>query len=210
MSNANEKRVQEIVARLDHPVVDSDGHCIEYLPAVRDRLKELAGASVLERFDGVLRSGALARQLPDEKRRELGMMRMPFWGLPARNTRDRATAMLPELLYQRLPELGLDFAVVYPTYALVALHLDDDELRQAACRAFNDYMADPRAASLHGGRLRPAPAARYGRARRALARRLRQRQPLRLRPGLGPLRGARRGAHLPQHRHGLGLAGLAA
>ncbi len=26
MSNTNQKRAQEIVARLDHPVVDSDGY----------------------------------------------------------------------------------------------------------------------------------------------------------------------------------------
>jgi len=153
MSDANEKRVREIVGRLDHPVVDSDGHCIEYLPAVRDRVKELAGADVLQRFDGVLRSAALARQLPDEKRREHGIMRMPFWGLPARNTRDRATSMLPELLSQRLPELGIDFAVVYPTYALLAMHLDDDEVRRAGCRAFNDYMAE--AFAPHADRLAP-------------------------------------------------------
>ena len=142
MSLETRKRVQEIRSRLDHPVVDSDGHCIEYLPAVRDRVRELAGESVLGRLENVFQSGAVSRRMPDEKRRELGMMRMPFWGLPARNTRDRATAMLPELLYERLPELGLDFAVVYPTYALVALHLDEDEVRQAACRAFNEYMAE--------------------------------------------------------------------
>ena len=34
---------------------------------------------------------------------------------PTKNTLDRATAMLPRLMYERLDDLGLDFAVVYPT-----------------------------------------------------------------------------------------------
>ncbi len=31
---------------------------------------------------------------------------------------DRATAMMPKLLYDRLDELGLDFVIVYPTAGL--------------------------------------------------------------------------------------------
>ena len=67
---------------------------------------------------------------------------MPWWGIPTRNTLDRATAMLPELMYSRLDEIGIDVAFLYPTYGLVAIHLDDDELRQAMSRAFNIYVAE--------------------------------------------------------------------
>jgi predicted TIM-barrel fold metal-dependent hydrolase len=45
--------------------------------------------------------------------------------------------MLPKLLHVRLDELGLDFAVVYPTYGLMALSAEPAELRTALCRAFN-------------------------------------------------------------------------
>jgi hypothetical protein len=31
---------------------------------------------------------------------------------------DRATAMLPRLMYERLDDLGIDFSVVYPTAGL--------------------------------------------------------------------------------------------
>ena len=48
-----------------------------------------------------------------------------------RNTLDRATAMLPRLLYERLDELGIDVAVLYPTFGLTVMALDDDELRRA-------------------------------------------------------------------------------
>ena len=35
--------VRRIKSRLDHPIIDSDGHAIEYLPVVRDILREQAG-----------------------------------------------------------------------------------------------------------------------------------------------------------------------
>jgi predicted TIM-barrel fold metal-dependent hydrolase len=62
--------------------------------------------------------------------------------LPAENTLDRATAALPRLLVSRLEEIGLDFSVVYPSLGLVSIGFEDDELRQATCRAFNQYHAD--------------------------------------------------------------------
>ena len=50
--------------------------------------------------------------------------------------------MLPRLLYERLDELGLDFAVLYPSsFMLFAPFIRDAELRRAACRAFNLYAA---------------------------------------------------------------------
>ena len=58
-------------------------------------------------------------------------MRLPWWGIPTRNTLDRATAMLPQLLYERLDQIGIDVAIAYPTYGLTAIHLTDDELRPA-------------------------------------------------------------------------------
>ena len=131
-----------IRARLDHPVIDSDGHIIEFLPVVRDLIVEEAGEMVARRFDVIVDSGRLVQSLPVAERRAAGVSRMPWWGIPTRNTLDRATAMLPELLYGRLDEIGIDVAFLYPTYGLVAIHLDDDELRQAMSRAFNIYVAE--------------------------------------------------------------------
>ena len=50
--------------------------------------------------------------------------------------------MLPRLLYERLDGIGLDFAVVYPTYGLVVFNIEDEEVRRASARAFNHYFAD--------------------------------------------------------------------
>src|SRR5262249_56450581 len=119
MSFAASREVAAIRARLDHPVIDADGHLIEYAPLVRDFVAEEAGEAVAKRFDALVHGSQLVRQVPLAKRRELGMTRMPWWGLPTRNTLDRATAMLPALMHRRLDELGIDFALPYPTYRLV-------------------------------------------------------------------------------------------
>ena len=134
--------VEKIRAQLDHPIVDGDGHLIEFIPQVRDFVVELAGEEVAQRFDRLSTGGRLARQVPWEKRRELGMTRFAWWGLPTRNTLDRATAMFPKLMYQRLDELGLDFAMLFPTYGLTVTALDDEEVRRASARAYNRYYAE--------------------------------------------------------------------
>ena len=46
--------VRRIRAQLDHPIIDSDGHLIEFLPLVRDLLVDLAGESVAQRFDALV------------------------------------------------------------------------------------------------------------------------------------------------------------
>ena len=136
------REVATIRERIDHPIIDNDGHIIEYLPLVRDILVELAGEDVAQRFDIVVNSGRLTQTLSPAQRRGLALARMPWWGIPTRNTFDRATAMLPRLLYGRLDQIGIDVAIVYPTYGLTAIHLTDDELRPALSRAFNVYVAE--------------------------------------------------------------------
>jgi predicted TIM-barrel fold metal-dependent hydrolase len=143
----------EIRAGLDNPVIDADGHLIEYLPLIRDLLVEDAGEAVAAGFDVVLGAGSLIRGLSPAQRRELGITRPPWWGLPAANTLDRATAMLPGLLRRRLDELGIDVAVLYPTYGLIPTALDDETLRCGLARAFNRAAAELYAG--HGDRLLP-------------------------------------------------------
>jgi predicted TIM-barrel fold metal-dependent hydrolase len=50
--------------------------------------------------------------------------------------------MLPRLLHERLDELGIDFAVLYPTAGLRVPRIADDTQRRAACRAFNIFTAE--------------------------------------------------------------------
>jgi predicted TIM-barrel fold metal-dependent hydrolase len=60
-----------------------------------------------------------------------------FWGRQSTNTLDRATAMMPRLLYDRLDELGLDYCVIYPTAGLSIPRIADDATRRAVIRGFN-------------------------------------------------------------------------
>jgi amidohydrolase family protein len=131
----------EVRAALDHPVIDADGHGIEYLPWFRDLLRDEGGADAVDAWDVVENGARLSRALDAATQRALGVFRVSWWGLPAENTLDRAAAMLPALLYQRLDELGIDVAVCYPTYGLTVMGLDDPDVRVAAARAFNTYYA---------------------------------------------------------------------
>jgi predicted TIM-barrel fold metal-dependent hydrolase len=135
--------VRQIRAAIDHPVIDSDGHLIEYIPLVRDFIREDAGEDVAAAFDRITRSAAYRSAVPDPvKRRELGIHSTAVWGIPTANTLDRATAMLPELMYRRLDEFGVDFAVLYPTYGLTVTALGNAELRCALAHALNRYYAE--------------------------------------------------------------------
>ncbi len=136
---------EKIHASLSHPVIDSDGHWIEFEPAAVDYLHEIAGDSVAKRYSKFANQFGNKKfaSLSPAERRDQRMLQPAWWGVPTKNTRDRATAMLPKLLYERMDELGLDFAVMYPTGgALFAPFLRDEEIRRAACRAFNTYTAD--------------------------------------------------------------------
>ncbi len=134
-------RAAEIRARLGHPVIDADGHAIEFGPVYLDFLKQVAGAEVTQRFLDLLEQGGWFRMTPDDRRRRR-VARPSSWTLPTLNTLDRATAMLPRLFRQRMDDFGLDFSVVYSTLALNITRLDDEELRTATCRALNTMFAD--------------------------------------------------------------------
>lgn len=145
MSTNYAAETAKIHARLSHPVIDSDGHWIEFEPAALDYLRQVGGERIVERYQAVANQFGNKKwtRLSPAERRERRMLQPAWWGVPTKNTRDRATAMLPKLLYERMGELGLDFAVLYPTSgALFAPFLRDEEVRRAACRAFNMYTAD--------------------------------------------------------------------
>jgi len=127
----------------DHPVIDSDGHTVEFMPALLEVLTEVAGREITQRYSDFFSRGFLGWYgLTPAQRAERRAVRGPWWALPASNTLDRATASLPRLLYERLEEIGIDFTVLYPSAALIAPELQDEELRQAVCRAVNTLHAE--------------------------------------------------------------------
>lgn len=142
MTQFDPQRLAAIRAQLSHPIIDADGHIVEFMPAVREQIASLGGESIAREFDAIFEAPALARTLDAETRRMLGLYRMSWWALPAENSLDRATSMLPNLLYERLPELGIDFAVVYPTFGLAITAFDNRDSRRAIARGFNRYFAE--------------------------------------------------------------------
>ncbi|HEY7240603.1 MAG TPA: amidohydrolase family protein [Burkholderiales bacterium] len=138
-----------------HPVIDADAHIVECQFALEDTLKEVAGPRIAARFAEVLESISMHKWYRADKstRRRQRLGRPSFWHVPASNTLDRATAMLPGLMRSRLDELGIDFAVVYTTLGLSFVSIPDEEMRRSIARALNQLNA--RTFEEHSSRLTP-------------------------------------------------------
>ena len=138
--------VARIREALGHPVIDSDGHLLELRPVAMEYIAKAGGGDMVRRFYEEQRSTFLSRDwygLSDAERRARWVRRTPFWGEPLRNHGlDLATATFPDLLYRRLDQIGIDFAVLYPTIGINPQGYADEEVRRASCRGLNDYYAD--------------------------------------------------------------------
>jgi predicted TIM-barrel fold metal-dependent hydrolase len=140
-ANAHRTRSAEIRSRLNHPVVDADGHAIEHGPVYLEYLKQVAGRTLADRYVAFMDGGGWFGMTPEERRRRR-VARPSSWTLPTLNTLDRATAMLPRLFRERMDDFGLDFSLVYSTMALGTTRFEDAEMRRASCRALNVMFAD--------------------------------------------------------------------
>ena len=144
-------RSARIRARLDHPVIDSDAHIMEFVPALFDFIHEREGDDFFERFlelCGLPLGPMGTRNTPERvswqaltpnQRREAWAIRPP-WSMPHEKMLDWMTVMLPQLLYERLDELGLDYVVAFPTMGLGYPHIEDDEIRGGVCRLYNEFI----------------------------------------------------------------------
>ncbi|MDG2114551.1 MAG: amidohydrolase, partial [Actinomycetota bacterium] len=74
--------------QLDHPVIDADGHCVEYHPAISAILAEVAGADVARRYKLAPVGHFNWYDQTVEQRVERRTIRPPWWGVPSANTND--------------------------------------------------------------------------------------------------------------------------
>jgi predicted TIM-barrel fold metal-dependent hydrolase len=132
----------EIRAGLTHPIIDADGHWIEYAPVFAERMRKVAGYRAADGFLASTRRIPDALRLSIAERKRRGIAMEGYWARQTTNTRDRATAMMPRMLYDRLDELGIDFAVIYPTAGLSIPRIADDATRRAVVRGFNIVTAE--------------------------------------------------------------------
>ena len=123
---------------LKHPVIDGDGHWIEPvsgLPGIFERSgRPWSGRSDSGRSGAGIRGGYRAHRGGSAS--TIAMRRTIWWGVTA-DTLDKATGLLPALLNERLPELGIDFAMIYPSFGLSVNGIQDDDLHRAGVRAYN-------------------------------------------------------------------------
>src|SRR3984885_2441535 len=137
MSGHAHQSPAEIRAKLNHPIIDGDGHWVEYDPVFAEQMRKVGGDKAA---DGFLAAMAVTRDsllLSVEERRRRRVSMPGFWTRQTGNTYDRAPAMMPHLLYERLHEIGWDFSVVYPTAGLRLPRIKDDATRRAGIRAYN-------------------------------------------------------------------------
>jgi predicted TIM-barrel fold metal-dependent hydrolase len=135
-------------ARVDHPIIDADGHFVELGPLLQDEVisyvEDAGGAALRERFLTTAASFDTSSSLADRDDpavRDQWKAMPSWWGWQTAGVRDRATAHLPALLYERLDEIGIDFTILYPSMALGYFEVTDEELSSVLCRAVNRFHA---------------------------------------------------------------------
>jgi len=136
-----EHKAADIRAGLKHPVIDGDGHWMEPIPIFLEYLAEAGGPKSVDRMRALWRRNEAWYHASWPERQRLRLRRTIWWGVTS-NTLDKASALLPALLDERLPELGVDFAVIYPTFGLLINAIAEDDLHCAAARAYNRMTAD--------------------------------------------------------------------
>src|SRR5438874_10865781 len=142
MSSHGLTEARKLRARLNHPIIDADGHWAEFAPHMREEFRRIGGDTAVQALDmaSARIPNSLGMSVAERRRRRIGQE--AFWFLPMKNTLDRATAMMPRLLYERLDDLGLDFCVIYPTAGLGYYRLPPEKHRRALCRAYNVFTAE--------------------------------------------------------------------
>jgi predicted TIM-barrel fold metal-dependent hydrolase len=136
-----ESRSLKLRKKLDHPVIDSDGHTQEYHPLLLDYLREEGGTDFVEKYKKIRFGGNSWHKLTEEQRFDRQQRRPPFWTMPSKNTLDLATAMMTGLFRARMDQMGMDYAVVYTSQFMFATHRDE-EIRRVGSRALNRMNAD--------------------------------------------------------------------
>lgn len=141
MADSKAARVRR---RLDHPVIDADGHWLELMPVFLEFLAEVAGPGVVDDFVARLKTryGHSWFAATPEERVHRRIARPGWWTYTTTHIEDRAASMLPKLFHERLDHWGIDFALVYPTMGLDLLRIEEEPMRRALIRAYNVMVAE--------------------------------------------------------------------
>jgi predicted TIM-barrel fold metal-dependent hydrolase len=150
MTNVAVKSSAQVRSEVGHPIIDADGHMLEFSTCLRDDVlamaKEMGGKALVKKVESVSLTFDEDRHrawapLSEEARRDEWAPCMAWWGSPT-GALDRASAHLPALLHERLDELGIDYCVLFPSGGAVFSLIRDDDVRRVACRTLNDVNAE--------------------------------------------------------------------
>lgn len=144
MSSGEIRAAAEVRRLQGHPTIDTDGHVLEYRKIVLDYVESLFGPGLRADYVAWEEGTAATRWADAGPAARLGQRigRPQFFATAAQNTLDRATAVFPALRRARMDELGIDYAILYPSAGLYYINLPHDEFRPALCRAYNAMVAD--------------------------------------------------------------------
>jgi predicted TIM-barrel fold metal-dependent hydrolase len=132
----------QVHSKLSHPIIDADGHWMETTPVFAEKMRKVGGDKAAEGFLMAQRWRTRALKRTPAERVKRRFVQPNFWARQTENTLDRATAMMPKLLYERLDEIGIDFIVIYPSGGLRSPRIKDDRTRRAVIRTHNIVSAD--------------------------------------------------------------------
>src|SRR6266436_9797776 len=140
MAYSTDSKSAAVRRRLDHPVIDGDGHWLEPIPIFLDYLRDVGGASAVEKFLKKAKDTSWYEMTLAE-RMDKRPHRPTWWGEPG-NTLDRATAMVPKLFYERLDDFGVDFCLLYTSLGLFHINNADADIRRGVSPPVNRMNAE--------------------------------------------------------------------
>jgi predicted TIM-barrel fold metal-dependent hydrolase len=134
---------REVREQFGHPVIDVDGHVLEFMPAALPYVRESLGAELFD--DYLAMRSPLKRSMSNsdvQSRRETRHPQTGWWASPVKHPKDLASSIFPQLLHERVEELGIDLMVLFGTNTMGSGGITNEDLRRGTCRGYNDFFAE--------------------------------------------------------------------
>src|SRR3989441_11454981 len=105
MLSKGQTEARKLRSRLSHPIIDADGHWAEFAPHMREEFRRIGGDAAVEALDMAIARipNSLSMSVTERRRRRIGQE--AFWFPPTKDTLDRATPQITQLLHDVLRDL---------------------------------------------------------------------------------------------------------
>src|SRR5260221_11639464 len=95
----------EVRAGLNHPIIDADGHWVEYTPVFAEKMRKAAGDKAADGFLTSQRRGPQAPRLSIAQRKQGGGPTAGHFGRPSPHNRHSASALRSPTRYYPLAQI---------------------------------------------------------------------------------------------------------